>query len=263
MTKPECWWGEFEFSPDEIKCWHIGDRSIAIKRGAHEWTVWNKETDSELNAALDVSNITSNETFKDVDFQRFMVRQTDSKLVIEPSLADRAMIARPSKPIVVMPNENITLYVSTPLWMTILLPQQEAPMADIPFWRPSDSWFGTSTMQGDICYSKYTDAKMDKNLLEKRSHRASTMVTLKNDQDEPLSIQRLNLPVPALKVYVDDQGEFWTDQVNILQRTEHSKPVSHLRHSPPEQIQLMEQVSESRELSKKPSFLSSIKNLVD
>ncbi|MDC8831068.1 DUF432 domain-containing protein [Alteromonas gilva] len=262
MTKSNEWWGQFTFSPDEIKCWRIGERCIAIKRGLHEWTVWNKQTYPEQSEVVICNCVQPDENFDDVDYQRFMVKQTGDTLIIEPSLADRAMIVRPSKPIIVMPDEEVRLYVSTPMWMTVLLPNREEPMTDIPFWRPSDSWFGSSTMRGDICYAKYTEAKMDRSRLENRSHRAFTTVTIKNDQEDPLSIQRLNLPVPALKLYIDQDQQFWTEQVNIVQRTEHSSPVSHVKQSLPEDPQSMVLVSESREMSKKPSFLSTIKSLV-
>lgn len=265
MTVNTSWWGEFEFEFEigETKCWRIGDRFIAIRRNQQEWTIWNKETDTELQKLISVNEPETNESFDSVDYKRYVLSSTTKQLVVEPSLADRAMVVRPSKPLVVLPGEDITVYISTPLWMTILVPQQKVPIADIPFWRPSDSWFGPSTMAGDLCYSKYTDAKMDMQNLEKRSHRASTMVTIKNASESPLNIERINLPVPALKVYEDENGEFWTDHVSILQKMEHAKPISHIRHLPPENVAKMKLVSESRELSNKTSFLSSIKSLID
>ncbi|WP_342807616.1 DUF432 domain-containing protein [Alteromonas sp. M12] len=263
MKKQLPWWGEFTFALSETKCWRIRERLIAIKRGQGEWTIWNHETTAEIDLPISTDKSISNESFEDVEFSRYLLENTSDTLLIEPSLADRAMVVRPSRPLVVLPEEQINVFVSTPLWMTILIPNHPLPMADIPFWRPSDSWFGPSTMEGDLCYSKYTDAKMDIKRLEKRSHRATTMVTIKNAQEKPLTIDKLNLPVPALKLYVNQDGEFWTDQVSIMQRLEHTKSVSHVRHSPPDKIQLMELVSESRELSKKSSFLSSIASLIN
>jgi hypothetical protein len=263
MTINKQWWGEFEFKLGETKCWRIDDRQISIRRNPHEWTIWNQETESEMQKPIVVNKPGPEESFEHLDYKRYVLGSTSEQLIIEPSLADRAMIARPNKPLVVLPGEDITVFISTPLWMTILVPQREVPIADIPFWRPSDSWFGPSTMTGDLCYSKYTDAKMEIKNLEKRSHRASTTVTIQNATDDPLNIERINLPVPALKLYVDEDGEFWTDHVSILQKIEHSKPISHIRHSPPENDGKMKHVSESRELSKKTSFLSSIKSLVD
>ena len=256
------WWGGFEFSEQEIKCWQIGERRIAIQRGAQEWTIWNQETPTEINDVVEVNELKNSDSLAGVHFERFLERKTNSKLFIEPSLADQAMIVRPSKPITVMPGEEAKLYVSTPIWMTISMNQNAEPMYDVPFWRPSDSWFGPNTISGDVCYAKYTDAKLLKEHLEVRSHRASTLVTVLNEQEEKLLIQRLNLPVPLLKVYVNKQKEFWTDQVSILQRIEHSKPTSTVSHSPPDDVHNMEQVSESREMSNKSSLMSSIKNLI-
>jgi hypothetical protein len=263
MTTNKQWWGEFEFTLDETKCWRIDERLIAIRRTTHEWTIWNKETESELHTPIVINKPEPTESFDNVDYRRYVLGSTSEQIIIEPSLADRAMIARPSKPLVVLPGEEIKVFISTPLWMTILVPQREVPIADIPFWRPSDSWFGPSTITGDLCYSKYTDAKIDEQQLEKTSHRASTEVTLKNDLEEPLHIERINLPMPALKLYINDEGEFWTDRVFILQKLEHSKSVSRIRQLPPDNMATMRQVSESRELSKKTSFSLSIKSLVD
>lgn len=262
MTVSSTWWGDFKFAQNETKCWRIGERVIAITRNEREWLIHDKTTDLEINQAIKVSKPKAKESFEEAICTRFLLANTNDTITIEPSLADRAMIVRPSVPFIIMPSENIKVFVSTPLWMTILIAQLDIPITDIPFWRPSDSWFGPSTMHGDICYSKYTDAKIDIDTLEKRAHRASTMVTIKNDQEEPLTIERLNLPVPALKLYVDENKDFWTDQVVIKQSIEHGKSVSELRHSPPEHSSSMSLVSESRELSKKSSFLSSIKSLI-
>lgn len=262
MTKNKSWWGEFHFDPLETKCWRIGDRVIAVKRNKHEWTVWNKETDVESDQPTLVEAPKPSDSFQDSEFHRYILNTTNGTLIIEPSLADRAMVIRPNKPFTIMPEEEIKIYVSSPLWMTILAPDSKMPISDIPFWRPSDSWFGPSTMSGDLCYSKYTDAKMEKELIEKRSHRATTIVTIKNAQEEPLYIERLNLPTPALRLYSDQEGELWTDQIFITQHIEHSKSVSHVRHTSPENITNLKPISESRESSNKASFLSSIKSLV-
>lgn len=260
--KNQNWWGDFDFAMDAIKRWKFGDRFIAIQRSAHEWTVWDNTTSQEESVPITVEDIVETETFEGVDFSRYVVSESKNILMIEPSLADRAMIVRPNKPFSVLPQQEITVYVSTPVWMTILLKNSDVPMADIPFWRPSDSWFGKNTMHGDICYSKYTEAKLNDDVLEIKPHRAKTMVTIKNALNEPLKIERLNLPVPALKLYVTSDG-FWTDQVSIVQTLEHGKSVSHLRHFRPQLIEDLRLVSESRVLSKKSSLLSSIKSLID
>ncbi|MFT6331614.1 MAG: hypothetical protein ACJAYN_003577 [Bermanella sp.] len=73
------------------------------------------------------------ESFDNVDYRRYVLGSTSEQMIIEPSLADRAMIATLNKPIVVLPGEEIKVFISTPLWMTILVPQRKVPIADIPF----------------------------------------------------------------------------------------------------------------------------------
>lgn len=256
------WYGEHQFSLKQTACWQVGERLIAIKRGDREWTIWNKETPDDLNQPITVNTRIEPTALEVAPYSRYMVTKTSDTLMIEPSLADRAVVATPSTPLVVMPQETIEVYVSTPLWMSIFIAETDMLIADIPFWRPSDSWFGPSTMKGDLCYSKYTDARVDLTQLEQHSCRAITEVSLRNDLHEPLKVEKLNLPVPSLKLYVNQKSEFWTDRVSIVQREEHGKSISLVTQSLPTGMEDDDEVFESRELSKKPSFLSSIKNLV-
>lgn len=262
MAEINKWWGMFDFALDDVKTWQLGERFISIKRSNHEWTIWDKTTPVEENEPILLTSNHPEHDLSKANCSRVLVTKTGDSLLVEASLADRPMIIRPSKPFVVLPQETVNIYVSTPVWFTVLLSDRDLPVIDIPFWRPSDTWFGPSTMHGDLCYAKYTDAKMEKAQLLKRSHRASTLVTIKNAHAERLVIERLSLPVPAFKLYVNDSGEFWTDQLSITQSVEHTKPVSHVKQSKPADWQNMSVVSESRELSTKASFLSSIKNFI-
>jgi hypothetical protein len=256
------WFGEFPFELGQTKYWRINERFIAIQRSKKEWTIWDKQTKDDTNQSIIVDSRVITSNINSAQQSRYMVTETSDTLLIEPSLADRAVVATPSIPLVVMPQETIEVYVSTPLWMSIFIASSDTLIADIPFWLPSDSWFGPSTMKGDLCYSKYTDAKVDLSSLDKHSCRAITEVRLRNDQAQPLRIEKLNLPVPSLKIYANKKGEFWTDCVSIVQCEEHGKPISLVTQSQPASIQGDEQVFESRVLSVKPSLFSSIKNLV-
>lgn len=257
------WWGEHWFSPLETKVWRIGARSIAIKRCAQEWTIWNNQESNETNLPIVLNEPTAQDTFVDKNCSRYVLANTQDSLIIEPSLADRAMIVKPGIALNIAPGESIVMYVSTPIWLTILIPGEEVPVADIALWRPSDSWFGPSTMHGDLCYSKYTTARLEIEALEYREHRAITKVHLKNEQDSSMKVERLNIPMPALNMYADPQGRFWTDDVSIVQKQEHGKAVSDLEHTLPEREASLVLVSKSREMSKKASFLSSIRSFVD
>ena len=262
MQNNNKWWGDFEFSNNEIISWKIGERQIAIKRCNFEWMVWNIETQNELNIPIQIqTNINEDEINSDV-YSRHVLDKDIQSLSIEPSLADRAMIARPSVPLSIMPGQTIKMYISTPIWFTALLQNKSLPVFDVPFWRPSDTWFGPNTLTGDLCYSKYTDAKINFDKLEKNSNRAITVISIKNNDKAALKVERINIPVPLLRLYCDSENKLWTDKINIIQKTERGHPVSELRHSAPDNVAELTLVADSRITSSKESILASIKNLV-
>lgn len=256
------WFGVTQFELSQTKCWQIGERFIALKRLEREWTLWNQETSTETNDPIVLVEEALPEPEDLVAPSRFMVSETSDTIHVEPSLADRAVVAKPSSPLVVLPKQRIDVYVSTPLWLSLFVGNSNQLIADIPLWRPSDSWFGPSTMEGDLCYAKYTDAKTDLSLLTKYSGRAITEVSLHNEQSTPLVVEKLNIPTPALKLYINQQGEAWTQKVAIVQSEERGRPVSHVSKSQPTHILDSDHQFESREMSVKPSFLSSIRSLV-
>ncbi len=258
----EAWWGVKTLNNQEIVQWSIHDRFIALQKDLREWTIYNYETTTEQNCSLVYKKLLDTQHLGHATATRFVLPQHVNSVLVEPSLADRAMIVKPSNPLLIMPDESIKVYISTPLWLTILYAEKDLPLLDVPFWRPSDSWFGKNTMHGDLCYAKYTDAALSITEANPRSHRAITSVTIVNKQSTPLSVERLNLPTPKLKVYVDEMGQFWSEDLIIEQKTEHGASVSEVDHKVPEHDSGLTLVSQSRMASNKSSLLSTLKNLV-
>lgn len=256
------WWGVKTLKSQEIVQWSIKDRFVALQKGLKEWTIYNFETPNEQNSDVIYKIVKDKQQLVNATATRFVLPPHVNSVLVEPSLADRAMIVKPSNPLLIMPDESIKVFISTPLWITILYEEKDLPLLDVPFWRPSDSWFGKNTMHGDLCYAKYTDAALSIREANPRSHRAITSVTIVNKQSTPLSIERLNLPTPKLKVYVDEAGQFWSEDLIIEQKTEHGAPVSEVKHKVPEHNSGLTLVSQSRVASNKSSLLSTLKNLV-
>ena len=251
------------FDIDDIKVWNIGDRKIAIQRFDKEWVIWNAETSSENSSPISLKTLKTSNTLVDVPFTRHLFKHTEETLIISPSLADRSIVARPASKLNIPSGEEIELYVSTPLWFTVKPKSKSAAIADIPFWRPSDSWFGPTTMEGELCYAKYTDAKVSLSKLEIRHHRAVTPVLIKNEHDEMLTIERINLPAPFLTLYADKQQQFWSDKIEITHHSDTQKAGLRLRNHPPEQLgEDAEIVSIARLSSHESHFVRSIKSLL-
>jgi len=213
--KNKKWWGEFTFRQEEQKCWRIGERSIVIKRQGCEWNCWNKETDTENDADIIIDN-GANISLKDsVEIGRFLEQNTSDKINVYPLLADRTVIARPSSPLTILAGEKVQLFVSTPVWFYAETIPSAKCLLDLPFWRPSDSWFGASTIDGQLCYAKYTSAKTQLQSLEMHTHRATTPITVINSDSKALTINRINVPVNYLTLYSDEKNQLWTSGITI------------------------------------------------
>ncbi|MFB6263506.1 MAG: hypothetical protein ABEL76_07765, partial [Bradymonadaceae bacterium] len=187
---------------------------------------------------------------------RYTFEQTKPTVELQPALADRAVISRPDRPLHVPPGETVTIYLSTPLWVRVYFPESDRLLCEIPCYRMSDTWFGRSTTDGELCYAARTSGRLRLDRLPIRLHRAVTPATVANSADEPLLLERLQLPTPHLALYRSPENTLWTQAIEMI-RTQAGKgaDVSVTRGSPP-QISDGTLVQEPRISSKKGLFTS-------
>jgi hypothetical protein len=255
------WWGDIEFELNETKRWRIGKRQIVVQRKSSEWLIWDQATKEESDEVLHIENVPDAERIVTAPTNRYLLDKTNPRLFVAPALADRSIIVRPGSTLSVLPGENATLFVSTPLWMKCETKQNESTILDLPFWLPSDSWFGLTTMVGELCYAKYTDAKVSLENIKKRSHRAITTIRISNEHIEPLVIQRINLPAPFLSLYADDAQQIWTDTVHLTHNESHNVPSLVIKKLDKTNARL-KRISDGRKVADSNIFMRSIKSLI-
>ena len=209
------WWGEFSFDLDEQKCWSVGERAILIKRKTTEWNTSNIESTEEKDSDILVSNGITFNADNSAAIGRFLEKNTSEKIKVFPLLADRTVIARPSSPLIILAGETVQLFISTPIWFCAQTMPSSKTLVDLPFCRPSDSWFGSSTIDGQLCYAKYTSAKTQLDELDLHPHRATTSIVVINSDDKALTVNRINVPVNHLHLYSDEQNQLWTSRITI------------------------------------------------
>ena len=257
------WWGDISFDLNKTKTWRIGERRISVQRKDTEWLIWNQETKEESFVELILEDSIPNHCSIDVLPQRYLVKNTQKCLTVKPLLANRSIIVRPTSTLNILPGERIELYVSSPLWLAFYDHAGTLPICDLPFWLPSDSWFGPNTMVGELCYSKYTDAKVTLDNIQKRSHRAITTISISNEHDELLAIERISLPTPFLNLYVDATNQFWTDKVNLIHHLDGDRPSFDINRLVMERDKTdLTLISTAREIANSNTFMRSIKSLV-
>jgi len=243
---PSPWWGPASLEMDTGGEWHVGPSTLWVYRSAYDWRVIVRPSTDPITAdpmahrsgrqvPVDpeaMSGVLESED-DDLVTQRFSVQDTSEAVALRPALADRPVVVRPEHPLSVLPNEAVTLYLSTPLWVRIELVESERRLMEVPSHRMSDTWFGPSTREGILCYATRTAGRLRLDRLPLRLHRALTPLTVENQADEPLALERIQLPVPHLSVYATPDDVLWTDPVQMTHRSVDAGAAVDIQEGPP------------------------------
>ncbi len=235
ITSPDRWWGEFSLDVGATVQWEIGPFRIAVQRLPGEWFVGHEQiepTEGEQEWRVTSVNLDVNEN-EFVQVARFVCQNTPGQITASPALADRPVVTRPFKPFTVPADENATIYVSTPLWFSLAAGKPPQLLLEHPIQRPSDTWFGPSTQEGEVCYASQTYGRLNLENLAVQAHRALTQVQIHNKSAVPLLIERINLPVPYLSLFATTDGALWTEAVTMIQTREASLAEFNIEKEPP------------------------------
>lgn len=151
----------------------------------------------------------------DAHVTRYSFQKTDSRCTLAPMLADRAIVVRPDIPLFILPGEEVTLYVSTPLWIRVEVGKESRLLQEIPSYRPSDTWFGASTLEGELCYAVQTAGRLRLENLPRRLHRAITPIHVRNGGTDALHIAHIQVPVQYLSLFEGEGSYLWTQAVTL------------------------------------------------
>lgn len=227
VSPPPRWWGRLDVPEGGCARLRLGALTLYARNLLKEWRLYSHH---ELDPTIDVVDRVVGQTLDhpaDDDrnwfVERFAQTREEGALDLSMRLADRPVVARPEVPISLIGGDEITLFVSTPLWIAIQTADTHRDLTEIPSLRPSDTWFGPSTREGELCYAMRTRARIDVELLQKHPVRAISRITLRNRSTDPVLIERVNIPVPFLHTYLGADGLAWTDPI-IFERLEPGGP---------------------------------------
>lgn len=218
MAGQDRWWGSYSFALDQRRAWLLGSLRLRITRHAGEWLLCHHrpavQPDDEQDWQLLEANVDLGAPLQQA---RYLFEHTSDTLALMPRLADRSVVVRPMRPIYIPAGQQGSLFVSTPLWVAGLSPDQRQPLFDLPVIRPNDTWFGADTLRGQLAYATPVFARTELAHLTPRAFRAVTPVHFHNASGIQRQLDRLNLPVPSLPLYYSPaQGRFWTSQIEVV-----------------------------------------------
>ena len=219
MENESRWWGAREIGVGRAGRWSLGPLALVGERRPFEWRLsWEVRKDPSLNELEFGISESSLPDAGDHDVRRFALSSDGETLLLQPQLADRPIVTRPSTPFTVLGGSTVNVFVTTPLWLEISQAEGKV-LADIPTCRLSDTWFGESPRAGELCYASRTRARLDPERLVYHPVRAMTRISINNALGAPLLVERVKIPAPNLSLFIDRQGHLWTQAVHLVRDT--------------------------------------------
>lgn len=209
------WWGDYEFPVGNSGRWRIGPLRLHVARLRNEWLVHTWSSDDASDATIEIEVPSASTPLADTVANRFVQRQTVSRLVLGGRLADRPVVTKPAVPLSVPGGEEVTLHVGSPIWVQVAVGDPPQHLLEIPSHRPSDTWAGPNTREGHACYASRTLAQLEFADCVIRPHRAITEVHVRNRAEDTLLIEQLQLPAPLLALYATAGGALLTPPVTL------------------------------------------------
>ncbi len=214
------WWGLQRVGIEGVKRWRIGPLSLWAQRLEGEWRLAWASTGDSMEDTLSPMEAAEVDDFLGLEnATRYASQGKNDQLWLTARLADRPMVTQSEKPVSLPPDEELYIYVSTPLWVEVAVGQERKKLAEVPVYRPSDTWFGANTLEGELCYSSRTFHRLSLDNVPVKPHRAITAVLVQNRARELLTLERMKIPVPNLALCQTDDGRLWTQEV-VFERTE-------------------------------------------
>lgn len=251
------WWGETTLGVGEVGRTVAGPFTLWARRREREWLLATTvAADGHAGEGERCHVVPEDDVAEGATRQRFSFSEAPAAIVTKPRPADRAVVVRPENDLAIPSGERVTIYVSMPVWVAVSVgrpsvadrrrrrgrqaarrsEQQEREdvlLAELPTYRLSDTWFGPSTREGELCYASRTAGRLSLEDIPIRPHRAVTPVTVDNRASTTLLLQRLLVPVPSLALYCDADGALWTQGVTLTRDGDGDDATAQVDASPP------------------------------
>lgn len=218
------WWGTAEFAEGSGKRWEIGPLTLWVRRLAQEWWIAFERDEKKYERPVTAVDHADPDWFAHASLERYLSRHAQPMLHITPILADRPVVTRPVVPFHLCSNEEATVFVSLPVWIRLEAGPQKLFLTEIAIQRLSDTWFGSSTLEGELCYASTTYCRQDLREVPLYPYQSITPVLIQNRSKQTLVMERLSLPVHYLSVYGSTASTLWTSGVSL--KWEHGNTVS-------------------------------------
>jgi hypothetical protein len=240
------WWSPREVPWGQTLHCRVGPLTLDVHHARGEWQLAVLQ-DEESFAPSQADFTLRDGGIGDAATQRFIVSRSGDRLTVLPLLADRPMVIRPRQSVFLPTGEEVTLYMSSPATLRVEVGDPPVLLCEVATVPLSDTWFGPSTREGELCYSGRTHARHTLAEVPRRAHRVITPVHVRNEVETPLPLDKLSLPVPLLSVYGGADGSLWTESVSLVRTSASDMATLKVDRGPPPWAGAAELISGPRE----------------
>lgn len=248
------WWLPVALEFGQSWQYTLGPLTVYLQRLSTEWLLGFSRSAEQDDRYKLVSR--SIKQLPELDnLQRFIFRQAPAQFCLTPKLLDRPVVVKTRTGLSIPPAEQAVFYISSPVVINVGLQQPASSLAEITSQRLSDTWFGPSTLHGELCYADKTQARHIRADLPLRPHRAITAITIENNANTMLVLDKLSIPVPYLAVYGLNDGTLWTDPITLLHDGNHALTRFKISKDLPTGITAAARVAEPRQHIEKQGLI--------
>ncbi|MEM8963861.1 MAG: hypothetical protein AAGD38_20425 [Acidobacteriota bacterium] len=228
------WFGDYSVGDRQITFWAIGPLRLWLEHRPLEWWIgWQTGREVDDQSLIVAREIALDDMPETVERRRFAVQGATDRIRLAPRLADRPVVSRPRIPVQVLAGEQVTVFVSTPLWLELRALPVDRRLLEVPVVRAHDTWFGPNTRSGGVAYASFTRARVDLESMPRLLSLALTQVTVENHGRDDLLIERLSIPAPELSLFIDRDNRFWTQSLTVRRDTTGNLAAVRLANGPP------------------------------
>jgi hypothetical protein len=188
---------------------------ISLARERREWAIETQADAGNEGAGFFECPTERTLAGPKIERNRYAFAESPETVWVGPALADRAVVVYPEASFHVTAGESVTLFCTTPLWLRVEVGDLRIRLLDAPLDRPSDTWIGPSTREGELCYATRSAARLDPAQVSRHPHRALTELRIRNAASDTLHLERVSLAVPYLSIYAGSDGALWTESVSL------------------------------------------------
>ena len=255
------WWGEVVVPSNAQARWRLGPLTVWLQRLPNEVRLaWRSQEDA---FAYEVARLGPPEDLRDdPNMQRYCFGQDLERVRVQPALPDRPVVSKPEKPLYIFAGEQVTLYLSFPLWLSIEAGAPARRLLEVPTLRLSDTWSGPSTQEGGLCYASRNFGRLAVDEIGARPYRVLTAVHLQNQALEPLCVERIIVPLPHMSLFQDAAGVMWTESLTLAAAEARGPLQPSIGRGPPPEARQAQLVAEPRLCARRSPLARAFGNLL-